>query len=105
MKTSTHDPESNLIDLNSSLICRTALERTLREGAQKMLQRAIEAEVSDYIEQHLEQRDANGRRLVTRNGAKPARSLQSPMGPIDVQQPRVHDRRPDKQFSSNILPP
>jgi transposase-like protein len=105
MKTPTHDPESNLIDLNSSLICRTALERTLREGAQQMLQRAIESEVSDYIEQHLEHRDANGRRLVTRNGSKPARSLQSPMGPIEVQQPRVHDRRPGKQFSSNILPP
>jgi transposase-like protein len=105
MKTPTHDPESNLIDLNSSLICRTALERTLREGAQKMLQTAIEAEVSDYIEHHLDQRDANGRRLVTRNGSKPTRSLQSPMGPIDVQQPRVHDRRPDKRFSSNILPP
>lgn len=105
MKTPTHDPESNLLDLNSSLICRTALEHTLRYGAQKMLQRAIEAEVSDYIEQHLEQRDGNGRRLVTRNGSKPARALQSTMGPIGIQQPRVHDRRPGKQFSSSILPP
>lgn len=105
MKTTTHDPESQLIDLNSSLVCRTALEQTLRQGARKMLQTAIEAEVSDYIERHLEQRDAKGRRLVTRNGSKPVRSLQSPLGPIDIQQPRVHDRRPGKQFSSNILPP
>lgn len=105
MKTTTHDPESNLIDLNSSFVCRTVLEQTLREGAQRMLQTAIEAEVSNYIEQHLEQRDGDGRRLVTRNGSKPARSLQSPLGPIPIQQPRVNDRRPGQQFTSNILPP
>jgi transposase-like protein len=105
MKTTTHDPESQLIDLNSSLVCRTALERALHEGAQKMLQAAIEVEVSHYIEQHLEHRDAQGHRLVRRNGSKPARTLQSPLGSIRIQQPRVHDRRPGHRFTSNLLPP
>ena len=52
MKTTTHDPESKLIDLNSSFVCRTVLEQTLREGAQRMLQTAVEAEVHPLAKAH-----------------------------------------------------
>ena len=83
-----------------------ALEAVLREGARRMLQRAIEAEVAEYTEKHQALIDSEtGHRLVVRNGRMPAREIQSGMGPIGIQQPRVHDRRPGQKFTSHILPP
>jgi putative transposase len=87
-----------------------ALTPLLREGAQRMLAQAIEAEVADYIERHAHQRDAAGHRQVVRNGHKDEREIQTGIGPITVRQPRVNDRRVDEngqrlQFTSAILPP
>jgi putative transposase len=86
------------------------LTAVLREGAQKMLAQAIEQEVAEYLALHAAQRDEHGHRLVVRNGYKPARSLQTPLGPIPVHQPRIDDRRFDEQgqrirFTSRVLPP
>jgi transposase-like protein len=80
----------------------------LREGAQRMLAQAIDAEVAEWIEAHRELRDAAGHRQVVRNGRLPKRTILSGVGPIEVEQPRVLDRRPDGEaecFSSEILPP
>lgn len=83
----------------------SALEQVIREGARRLLQEAVELEVADYISQHSGDRDANGHRLVTRNGHLPQKALQTGIGPIEVKQPRVRDRREGKKFSSSILPP
>lgn len=87
-----------------------SLTPILREGAQRLLAQAIEAEVAEYIERHADQRDAAGHRLVVRNGHKDEREVQTGIGPIAVRQPRVNDRRVDEngrrlQFTSVILPP
>jgi transposase-like protein len=86
------------------------LEAIAREGARLMLQEAIEREVADYIELHRQAVDERGRRLVVRNGSKPARTILTGLGPIPVRQPRVDDRRVDEagvrfRFTSRILPP
>lgn len=80
-----------------------ALEMIARTGAQRMLQVAIEAEVSDYIELHRHLNDGE-KRLVVRNGWMPERELQSGLGTINLQQPRVRDRRKGHRFTSRILP-
>lgn len=82
----------------------------LRQGAQKLLAQAVEAEVEAYIRQHAELRDADGYRVVVRNGHKDEREIQTGIGPVKVRQPRVDDRRVDAQgrrmrFTSEILPP
>jgi transposase-like protein len=87
-----------------------ALTPILRDGAQKLLAQAVEAEVAEYIERHAHQRDAAGHRLVVRNGHKDEREIQTGIGPIPVRQPRVNDKRVDEngrrlQFTSAILPP
>lgn len=85
---------------------RRSIDEVLREGAQRMLQEAIEAEVADYVERHLSERGpATGRRVVVRNGSLPARDIQSALGAIPIKQPRVRDRRAGKKFTSAILPP
>jgi transposase-like protein len=85
---------------------RTALDDILREGARRMLQAAVEAEVSDYVEQHAALADLQtGRRLVVRNGHQAERTIQSGLGDIPVTKPRVHDHREGQRFTSRILPP
>ena len=83
---------------------RSALDEALREGARRMLMAALEAEVDEHIERHRERRDAAGRRLVVRNGRLPRRQLQTGVGPIPIEQPRVHGRRAGERFTSAILP-
>jgi len=87
-----------------------ALEEIARRGARLALQKAIEDEVAEYLEAHREALDASGRRMVVRNGHKPPRTILSALGPIEVNQPRVDDRRVDEngvrfRFTSKILPP
>ena len=73
---------------------RDVLTDVLREGARRLLATAIEAEVTDYLTAREALVDASGHRQVVRNGHLPERSLQTPLGDVRVQQPRVRDRRP-----------
>jgi transposase-like protein len=84
------------------------LTNILRQGAQRILAQAIEAEIAEWIDAHRECLDDQGRRQVVRNGSLPARAIMTGLGQVEVKQPRVHDRRPEGQaekFTSKILPP
>lgn len=88
---------------------RDVLDQVLREGARRMLQQAVEAEVQQYIQDHAQVRDEHGHRLVVRNGHLPERNLQTGVGTLPVRQPRVNDKRTDEEgnrirFTSSILP-
>jgi transposase-like protein len=84
------------------------LTQTLREGAQRMLASAVEAEVADYLAVRSHITDARGHRQVVRNGHLPTREILTGVGKIEVTQPRVHDRREPgerEKFTSKFLPP
>ena len=71
---------------------------------------ALEAEVAEYIERFGEVRDADGRRLVVRNGQAQERTVTCGAGTWQVRAPRVNDKRVDadgarERFTSRILPP
>ncbi len=75
-----------------------------------MLAKAVEAEVAAYIEDHQHELDEEGRRLVVRNGRHRPRTIDTGVGPVELEQPRVNDRRVDAEgkrfrFTSKILPP
>ena len=101
------DPE--VVQFRAEFDERSPLDQIVQDGARKMLQDAIEAEVADFLTQFSDRVDEQGRRLVVRNGHKPTRTITTGAGQLDVQQPRVRDNSPDKanraQFSSSILPP
>ena len=85
------------------------LSEVLRNGAQRLLAAALEAEVESYLAEHLD-RDDSGHRLVVRNGNCPSRTIQTGVGDVEVRRPRVNDRRVDEKgnrlrFTSKILPP
>ncbi len=93
-----------------SIMERSPLDETLREGARQMLLKAIEAEVADYVEARQHEVDQDGRRLVVRNGYARRRTDVTGVGTLRVSAPRVADRRIDEQgrkfrFTSRILPP
>lgn len=103
------DSTTNLLSLRENSP-KDALTEILRIGAQQLLAQTVQAEVAEYIERHAHVRDENGRRMVVRNGHLPEREIQTGVGPVNVKQPRVNDRRIDKagkriRFSSTILPP
>jgi putative transposase len=84
------------------------MTQILRAGAQKMLADMIQAEVEDWLAKRAHVRDEQGRRQVVRNGYLPEREITTGVGPVQVKQPRVRDRRPADEaepFSSKILPP
>jgi putative transposase len=84
------------------------LTDVLRHGARQLLAQAIQAEVAAYLEERSDLRDEQGRRQVVRNGSLPQRTILTGIGPVEVKQPRVQDRRPPEQrekFNSAILPP
>jgi len=84
----------------------SVLEKITREGAQRMLQLALENEVEEYIQKHSDEVDSDGKRIVVKNGSMPKRDIVTGMGPLAITQPRLDDRRLDRgeRFSSNILP-
>ncbi len=84
------------------------LTEILREGAQTLLVQAVEAEVAEWIDRHASLKDENGHQQVVRNGRLPKRKITTGIGQIEIQQPRVHDRRDAgtaEKFTSQILPP
>ncbi len=96
-------PNEKLVEFPSPS-SRDVLTDVLREGARRLLATVIEAEVAAREAVV----DAPGHRRVVRNGYLPERPIQTPLGDIRVQQPRVRDRRPVEEretFRSAILPP
>ena len=85
------------------------LDELAREGARRMLQAALEAEVAAYLERHRGERDEAGHALVVRNGRARPRRITLGSGTVEIQAPRVNDRRvvegERQRFTSEILPP
>jgi len=82
-----------------------SLDELAREGARRMILVALEVEVEQYIEELRHLRDENGHALAVRNGKAESRTVSLGAGSIELQAPRVNDRRPGHRFTSVILPP
>jgi putative transposase len=81
------------------------LDALVREGARRMLVAALRAEVDEYVGQHADHRDEAGHALVVRNGVAAPRTVTTAAGELEIEAPRVHDRREGRRFTSAILPP
>ena len=100
------DPE--VVNFRANFESRSPLDELIREGARRMLQAAIDAEVDDFLAEHSGRRDEQGRRLVVRNGSLPEREILTGAGKLPVRQPRVRDRSSGDDrvwFSPQVLPP
>jgi putative transposase len=86
------------------------LTEIARDGARQMLAAALKAEAASFVAQFEDERLPDGRQRVVRHGTGPERAVQTGIGPIPVQRPKVRDRAADVpagqkiRFTSNILP-
>ncbi len=61
------DPEA--ISFHAQCAQRSPLDEIVREGARRILQSAIDAEVEAFIAMHADRTDERVRRLVVKNGS------------------------------------
>jgi putative transposase len=75
-----------------------------------MISAALDAEVDEYVASFTGELDADGKRLVVRNGRARERRVTVGSGTVALRAPRVNDKRVDqetgerKRYSSGILP-
>lgn len=82
------------------------LHELIRKGARELIARAVEAELAEFMAGYDERVLADGRRAVVRNGHLPARTIQTGIGAVEVEVPRVRDRSGSGvRFHSSLLPP
>lgn len=81
------------------------LTSVLRSGAQRLLVEAIEAEVSCWIADRQHLTNAAGQRQVVRNGYAPRRTILTGLGPVEIAQPRVLDRRLADEALATLVGP
>lgn len=90
---------------NENELLSFGLDELARLGAKRILSHALLLETNEYVEAFKDELDPNGHRLVVKNGRSKSRKITVGSGTIDVQAPRVNDKRTGKKFESKILPP
>lgn len=102
--------DSSIIPLRQPEHFDDALTEIAREGARRMLAEALVAEADTFVARFAQERLPDGRQRIVRHGFGPERQIQTGIGAIDVQRPKVRDRalgrdKADKvRFTSYILP-
>ncbi len=82
------------------------LTSLIRNGARELIAQAVEAELHTLLQQHQNNTLDDGRQAVVRNGYLPKRTIQTGIGDIEVQVPKVRDRSGSGiYFNSTLLPP
>ena len=82
------------------------LHDLLRQGARDLIARAVEAELTGFLDQYSEHQLEDGRQAVVRNGHLPERTVQTGIGAVSVRVPKVRDRSDGGvRFNSTLLPP
>jgi len=82
------------------------LTELLREGARTLLTKAIEVELEDFLAGYSTLLLMDGRRVVVRNGHLPRRTIQTGIGDIEIEVPKVRDRSASGiKFNSSLVPP
>ncbi len=83
-----------------------ALTDLIRNGAQQLLAQALKAEVAELLAAYADQRDEQGHARVVLSGHHPTRDIQTGIGPVTVQVPKVRSRQGKPvTFHSVLVPP
>lgn len=87
-------------------VSRDTLTELLRTGARQLLAHALAAERAELLAQYADQQDEQGRAMVVGSGYHPEREIQTGLGPVSVQVPKVRSRQgPPITFHSALVPP
>ena len=98
--------ENNIVEFAGRDRVSDPLTALLRNGARKLLQTAVEAELETFLAGFADSRTPDGRAAVVRNGHHPERAVQTGIGPLTVQIPKVRSKTGEPvTFRSALVPP
>ncbi len=98
--------KDNVVELLPQAGILDPLTDMLRKGSRELIAQAVEAEVQVLLGQYHDQRAADGKAAVVRNGYLPERQLQTGVGPVSVRIPKVRSRTGTPvTFHSALVPP
>lgn len=99
--------KSNLHALSQpEVVSNDPLHELIRQGARDLIAQAVETELESLLKQYADVKTPDGRRAVVRNGHLPKRTVQTGVGDVEVQVPKVRDRSGSGiRFNSHLLPP
>ena len=96
----------NVVELAGRDTIADPLTELLRAGAEQLIYQAVEADLQALLAEHSERRTADGKAGVVRNGYLPAREIQTGLGPVTVQIPKVRAKTGEPvTFRSALVPP
>lgn len=85
---------------------RDLLSTMLREGAQRLVAEAVQAEFAEFLARFSDDRAADGRAAMVRNGFQPERQVLTGIGPVSVRIPKARSRTDAPAvFRSALVPP
>ena len=98
--------KSNVVKLTGRDTITDPLTELLRTGAEQLIYQAVEAEFLELLPEHSERRTEDGNSGVVGNGHLPAYELQTGLGPVTVQIPKVRAKTGEPvTFRSALVPP
>ena len=98
--------DDNVVELASREVSNDPLNELIRDGARKLIYEAVQAELDEFMIQFQDRLLPDGRKAVVRNGYHPSRKIQTGIGPVDVQVPKVRSKDGEAvTFNSKIVPP
>ena len=103
-----HMPQNTITSLpDPSGFSADAFTDVLRNGARKLIEQAIHAELAVLMAAFSKEKLEDGRARLVRHGHLPEREVMTGIGPVPVKVPRVRDRKPGEDkitFTPSILP-
>src|SRR6056297_1946548 len=103
-----HMPETTITHLpDPSGFCSDPFTDVLRDGARKLIEQAIHAQLAALMAAFSRERLEGGRARLVRHGHLPERDVMIGIGPVPVKVPRVRDRGAVENkltFTPSILP-
>src|SRR6202163_636668 len=83
---------SNIVPLRQPSEVDDPLTNILRTGARQLLARAVEVEAETFLAAMKDLKLADGRDRIVRHGHGPTRTIQTGIGPVDVNRVKLRDR-------------
>ena len=103
-----HMPETTITQLpDPSGFSADPFTDIIRDGARKLIEQAIHAELAALLAAFSAEKLENGTSRLVRHGYLPEREVMTGIGPVPVKVPRVRDRKPGEDkitFTPSILP-
>ncbi len=98
--------KNNVVGFKDRDTITDALTEMLQSGAQELIQQAVQVELEELLEHHVERLTTEGKAAVIRNGYLPEREILTGIGSVTVRIPKVRAKSGEPvTFHSALVPP